>query len=110
MPPVMTTSKYYLISIYREDIFLIASCTGEMKPLLAIEFLHRVFDIFVEYFGNVEDSTIKDNFANVYQLLEEMMDFGYPLTTEPNALKSMIKPGLLPSYLIILSMYSNILS
>jgi len=27
------------------------------------------------------------------QLLEEMMDYGYPLTTEPNALKVMIKPG-----------------
>ena len=28
----------------------------------------------------------------MYQLLEEMMDNGYPLTTEPNALKAMIKP------------------
>lgn len=28
----------------------------------------------------------------MYQLLEEMVDFGYPLTTEPNALKSMIQP------------------
>ena len=28
----------------------------------------------------------------MYQLLEEMMDFGYALTTEPNALKLMIKP------------------
>ena len=26
------------------------------------------------------------------QLLEEMMDNGYPLTTEPNALKAMIMP------------------
>lgn len=34
----------------------------------------------------------QDNFSTVYQLLEELMDFGYPLTTEPNALKSMIQP------------------
>jgi AP-3 complex subunit mu len=93
MPPVVATSKYYLISIYREDIFMVAATTGETSPLLVIEFLHRVFDIFEEYFGVVEESTIKDNFATVYQLLEEMMDFGYPLTTEPNALKAMIKPN-----------------
>lgn len=93
MPPVVATSKYYLISIYREDIFLLVTSTGEIHPLLAIEFLHRVFDIFEEYFGTVEENTIKENFATVYQLLEEMMDYGYPLTTEPNALKAMIKPA-----------------
>jgi AP-3 complex subunit mu len=93
MPPVIATSKYYLISIYREEQFLLLTCTGETPPLIAIEFLHRVFDIFEEYFGTVEEGTIKDNFATVYQLLEEMMDYGYPLTTEPNALKAMIKPA-----------------
>lgn len=93
MPPVVATSKYYLISIFRDDVFLLLTSTGETQPLLCIEFLHRVFDIFEEYFGTVEESTIKENFATVYQLLEEMMDYGYPLTTEPNALKAMIKPA-----------------
>ena len=81
MPPVISTSKYYLISIYRGDVFLLVTSTGETNPLSAMEFLHRVYDIFEEYFGNVEEATIKENFATVYQLLEEMMDFGYPLTT-----------------------------
>lgn len=92
MPPVISTSKYYLISALRENNFLLCTTTGETPPLVALEFLHRVFDIFCEYFGDVEETTIKENFATVYQLLEEMMDYGYPLTTEPNALKAMIKP------------------
>ena len=109
MPPVVATSKYYLISIYREDVFLLVTSTGETQPLLAIEFLHRVFDIFEEYFGTVEESTIKENFATVYQLLEEMMDFGYPLTTEPNALKAMIKPASVMSRLTSAATVSDIL-
>lgn len=92
MPPIIATSQYYLISIYRDDIFLLATTTRETAPLTAIEFLHRVFEILEEYFGSVDEETIKDNFSTVYQLLEEMMDYGYPLTTEPNALKAMIKP------------------
>jgi AP-3 complex subunit mu len=76
----------------REGNFLLATCSTELAPLSAIEFLHRVFDIFGDYFGDCEEMTIKENFATVYQLLEEMMDYGYPLTTEPNALKAMIKP------------------
>lgn len=58
-----------------------------------IEFLHRVLDIMGDYFGgNVDESAIKESFSLVYQLLEEMMDNGHPLTTEPNALKAMIRP------------------
>ena len=63
-----------------------------MPPLLVIELLQRVVDIFVEYFGAASEGLIKDNFASVYQLLEEMLDNGNPLTTEPNALKAMIAP------------------
>ena len=73
MPPVVVTSKYYLISALREGNFLLATTTGETPPLVAIEFLHRVFDILAEYFGDVEETTIKENFATCYQLLEEMV-------------------------------------
>lgn len=35
---------------------------------------------------------MKDNFSTAYQLLEEMVDHGWPLTTEPNALTDLIRP------------------
>lgn len=92
VPPIMFTSKYYLISIRRDDLFVVSSVKDDMSPLLIIEFMHRVVDVFVDYFGAVDEMSIKDNFSTCYQLLEEMMDNGYPLTTEPNALKSMIMP------------------
>ena len=56
-----------------------------------IEFLHRMFDTFESYFDDVTEANIKDNFNSI-SALEEMMDHGYALTTEPNALKLMIKP------------------
>lgn len=33
-----------------------------------------------------------DNVVTVYELLEEMLDNGFPLATESNVLKEMIKP------------------
>lgn len=92
VPPVISTSKYHLINIYRSNIYLLATSVRETPPLLIIEFLHRVYEIFEDYFGTVEETTIKENFSTVYQLLEEMMDNGYPLLTEPNGLKAMISP------------------
>lgn len=95
VPPILNTSKYYLINIYRNNLFFLATVTHEVAPLFCIEFLHRVFDTFTEYFTTVDESALKENFSTVYQLLEEMMDHGYALTTEPNALKVMIPPPTL---------------
>ena len=62
MPPVVHTTKYYLLSIYREDLFFLGTTTVETNPLGVIEFLHRMFDTFENYFGEVCESNIKDNF------------------------------------------------
>ncbi len=91
-PPIMSHGRYYLLSIHRNNMFMLATTTVETAPLPTLEFLHRVFDTFEIYFTSVDETNIKNNFATVYQLLEEMVDFGYPLTTEPNALRVLIKP------------------
>eukprot|EP01040_Poterioochromonas_malhamensis_P021694 gene21694-26231_t len=38
MAPIVATSKYYLVSIYRDDMFLLATTTRETAPLTIIEF------------------------------------------------------------------------
>lgn len=57
-----------------------------------IEFLNRVVDIIQDYFGECSESIIKDNYVLVYELLDEMLDNGFPLATENNILKELIKP------------------
>jgi AP-3 complex subunit mu len=106
VPPVMEVPEsdqgtLYLISILRDGLSYLAVCPAEVSPLLVLEFLHRVHNIFTEYFGSpADESAIKENFSTVYQLLEEMVDYGWPLTTEPNALKAMVRPPSLMSKLL----------
>ncbi|KAL7751793.1 AP-1 adaptor complex mu subunit Apm1 [Sorochytrium milnesiophthora] len=53
-------------------------------------FLHKLTEVFAEYFKEVEEESIRDNFVIIYELLDEMMDFGYPQTTEPKILQEFI--------------------
>ncbi|XP_069741387.1 AP-1 complex subunit mu isoform X1 [Narcine bancroftii] len=46
----------------------------------------------MDYFGECSEASIKDNVVIVYELLEEMLDNGFPLATESNILKELIKP------------------
>lgn len=45
-----------------------------------------------DYFGVCSEVVIKDNVVVVYEVLEEMLDNGFPLATESNILKELIKP------------------
>jgi AP-3 complex subunit mu len=92
VPPVITTSKFYLFSILRNDLFVLANVSQDAPPLFVLEFLQRIHDVFESYFGTVDAAALKKHFSTVYQLLEELSDNGFPLITEPNALNSLIKP------------------
>lgn len=50
-------------------------------------FLHKLCEVFIEYFKELEEESIRDNFVIIYELLDEMMDFGYPQTTESKILQ-----------------------
>ena len=40
----------------------------QSPPLFVLEFLHRVADVFIDYFGSLKEGTIRDNFSTVYQV------------------------------------------
>lgn len=41
----------------------------------------------IDYFRVLEEESIRDNFVIVYELMDEMMDFGYPQHTDSQLLK-----------------------
>lgn len=90
--PVITSPTHYLFQIFRNGITFLACTQVEMPPLMGLEFLYRVADVLTGYLGGLNDDLIKDSFVIVYELLDEMMDNGFPLTTEPNVLREMIPP------------------
>lgn len=92
LPPVIASPTHYLFQIVREGITFLACTQTEMPPLMAIEFLARVANVLFDYLGGLNEDLVKDNFVIVYELLDEMIDNGFPLTTEPNILREMIAP------------------
>jgi len=53
-------------------------------------FLYSFITVLEEYFERLEEESIRDNFVITYELLDEVVDFGYPQTTEAKVLKQYI--------------------
>lgn len=57
---------------------------------LLFVFLHKLVQVFTEYFKELEEESIRDNFVIIYELLDELVDFGYPQFTETKILQEYI--------------------
>jgi len=50
-------------------------------------FIFVQIQVFGDYFKDVEEESIRDNFVIIYELLDELVDFGYPQTTDGKILQ-----------------------
>ena len=57
---------------------------------LVFEFCYRVISIGRSYFGKLDEEAVKNNFVLIYELLDEILDFGYPQNSEADTLKMYI--------------------
>ena len=45
------------------------------------------FQVFKDYFGKLDEESIRDNFVIIYELMDETMDFGYPQSLDSKILR-----------------------
>jgi AP-1 complex subunit mu len=83
------TSKQYLY-IRHNNLYLLALTKRNTNAAEMLLFLHKIVEVFTEYFKELEEESIRDNFVIIYELLDEMMDFGYPQTTESKILQEYV--------------------
>ncbi|GET92324.1 adaptor complex subunit medium chain 3, putative [Leishmania tarentolae] len=76
--------------IHRNNVFLVGTYPSDDTALVVIEQLCLVACVLTTYLTEMTENTIRENFSTVYQLLQEMFDYGYPLTTELCALEELV--------------------
>jgi AP-1 complex subunit mu len=80
-------------NIYSKYIFILVVAVAKRNPnvSLILTFMIKLRDLLIEYFNQLEDESIKDNFVLMYELLDEVVDHGYPQITDTKILKEYIK-------------------
>lgn len=84
---IANTSYFHL---KRNNVWVVACTRQNANAALVFEFLNKFVQLIAAYFGVFSEIALKGNFALVYELLDEILDFGYPQSTDPDALKLMI--------------------
>jgi AP-1 complex subunit mu len=91
LTPVLVDKDVCFVWIRVNNIYVVAVARGNPNVVLILTFLHKLKVVFEQYFKELEDESLRDNFVITYELLDEMMDFGYPQITEVKVLQEFIK-------------------
>ncbi|XP_022848821.1 AP-4 complex subunit mu-like [Olea europaea var. sylvestris] len=71
-------------------LLFVATTRNNLSPSLVLELLQRIARVIKDYLGVLSEESLRKNFVLVYELLDEVMDFGYVQTTSTEVLKSYI--------------------
>lgn len=88
--PVFSEDGITFVYIKCNNLLLMATTKRNSNVTLILFFLYKLTNVFKDYFGELEEESIRDNFVVVYELLDETMDFGYPQTCESKILREVV--------------------
>merc|ERR1719409_935855 len=71
-------------------MYAVAVASGNTQAALAFQFLYEVVKVLTAYFGAFDEDSIRNNFVLIYELLDEVLDYGYPQNCTTDVLKMYI--------------------
>lgn len=107
-PVVMTHKDHHFIHVKQGGLYWVASTKTNPSPFTIIEFLNRLAALTKDYCGSLSEKSVRMNFALIYELLDEMVDFGYIQTTSTDILKNFIQTEAVSSKPFSLFDLSNV--
>ena len=91
LKPRFTINDVHYCWIRYKDVYIVAVSKRNPDICLIFFFLHRLVDLLISYFNILEEESIRDNFVIIYEILDEVVDYGYPQNTDAKLLKEYIK-------------------
>eukprot|EP00210_Caulerpa_lentillifera_P005621 g5374.t1 len=89
--PIRTLGSVSFLYLRHNDIYMLCVTRTNANAMMAFSFMTSLIALFKGYFGGtLNEGSIKNNFVLIYELLDEVIDFGYPQITDPNIMKSFI--------------------
>jgi len=71
-------------------LYIVATVRTNISPSYLVELLNKIVKVFKDFCGVLTEESIRKNFILIYEVLDEMIDFGYPQYTSTDLIKPLI--------------------
>jgi len=90
LTPLITIQEATFAYIKHNNLYIVATLRKNSNVAMLFTLLHKICSVMEDYFKEMEEESIRDNFVICYELLDELIDFGYPQTTDGKILQEYI--------------------
>jgi len=88
--PIKSIGTTSFLHIKCGNIFLVAVTRYNVNVAMVFETLHAIAEIFKAYFGKLDEESVRNHFILTYELLDEIMDWGYPQNVNLESIRPFI--------------------
>jgi len=89
-PPVFYLDGVTYLYLKNNGLYFVATTKSNVSPSLMMELLLRLTKVFKDYCGILTEETIRKNFILLYELLDEVLDYGYAQGISTEILKAFV--------------------
>lgn len=88
--PIFNYHGIHYIYIQHSNIYVLAVTKTNSNALSILFFLRQLVQALEAFVDKVEEESVRDNYIVIYELLDDMMDFGHVQTTDINILQNYV--------------------
>eukprot|EP01065_Artemidia_motanka_P003100 TRINITY_DN11467_c2_g1_i1.p1 TRINITY_DN11467_c2_g1~~TRINITY_DN11467_c2_g1_i1.p1 ORF type:complete len:494 (+),score=146.30 TRINITY_DN11467_c2_g1_i1:136-1482(+) len=85
--PVRTISNLTFMHMRHENIWFVTVTRQNANVALIFQFMSKFMHILRMYFNGLNEDIVRENHVTILELLDEVLDFGYPQVTDTDILK-----------------------
>jgi AP-4 complex subunit mu-1 len=89
-PPIFNIDGLHYMWVKRNNLYFVFTSVQNVSPCAAMEMLVRIMKLMKDYCGVLTEEAVRANFTLVYELLDEVIDYGYPQATTTDSLKAYV--------------------
>lgn len=79
--PIFNKDGINYFYLQKPSLYIVCTSRFNTQPALPIDILNRVASMIKDMCGVLTEECIRKNFVLIYELIDEMIDFGYPQLT-----------------------------
>ena len=89
-PPIFNEEGINFIYFKRSNLFFTIATLDNGSPNFFIEILEKLMRVIKDHCGEFTEESIKKNFVLIYEIIDEMIDFGFPQLSSTEQVKQFV--------------------
>jgi len=77
--PFFSVNGIQFVHVKKKELyFVVTSLKRDISPALALEMIEAIINRIHDFCGGIDEELLRTNFVLIYELIDEIIDYGYP--------------------------------